>query len=631
MSERYDSQHLEHLLARLADETATPEEIAALEEILAGDLNARRLYVHYFDLHNELSHRVRAGQLEQQSGRQVEADLTHDITLPTKPASTTRGFLRQFNTLSVYSSRKWKVAGLTICASLLLTVVIVTAVATRRPQRLDAASELAQRNAGDGGREPDSTINPTRANIDQPSAPVPVARLTKMANCRWAHEARTLAIGEKLAAGRLLKMEAGVAEIEFDIGAKIIAQSPATLRLVSPKSIQLDVGKVTVEIKDERAHGFKILTPDASFVDQGTEFGVEVAPGGDSKIHVFRGMVDVDRKGRKGQPAPQTQRLLANVGARIESGADGMVLVDDTGECFVRSMDDAGRNKHVVAYWRFEDRPLGVVLPDTRHNTRPFLATADSSYNGNDMFTYSTQQCPQFSGDVPAATMPQTGAVNRSCLDNTAPPSNNAPTRDVYSHSQFSYASPIDLQTVEPAEWTIEASVKVKTLAIRRQTFVVRDGEYAPDGAQLAFRINERSRFELVYKDVRHKSHRAVVDARVLANQWYNLAAVSDGASLKLYVDSCDGKGYRLSATTDLKPDGPRSTALACSGPDSEWSVGRGCGPSEWFRGWIDEVRISDIALKPRDFLFSPRNQEKQTKLEIAAPARPPIVAAREP
>jgi hypothetical protein len=630
MSEQYDSQQLEHLLARLADETATPEDIAALEEILASDSIARRRYVHYFDLHNELRLRARLGQLQLLSGRQLGADSAQDIAQPAKPGSSALGILRHFHTSGVFASGKWKVAGLAICV-LLLTMAIITSVMTRGPHRSGAASQLAQRNAGGQAREPESSISAPRARIDQSTVPASVARLTKTANSRWARKAATPAIGEELAAGRLLELEAGVAEIEFEIGARVIVQSPATLQLVSPNSMQLDVGKVTVEIKDERARGFKVLTPEVSFVDQGTEFGVEVAPGGNSKIHVFRGMVDVDRKGRKGQPAPQTQRLLANAGARIESGAEGMVLVDDTGECFVRSMDDANRNEHIVAYWRFEDRPLGVVLPDTRHNTRPLLATADSSFNGNDLFTYSTQQCPQFSGDVPSATVPQTGAVNRGCLDNTVLPSYNAPTRDVYSHSQFSHASPIDLQTIEPAEWTIEASVKVKALEARRQTFVVRDGEYAPNGAQLAFRINEHNSFELVYNDVRHKAHRAVANASVVANQWYNLAGVSDGASLKLYVDSCDGKGYRLSATTDLQPDSAGSTALACLTPESEWSVGRGCGPSEWFQGWIDEVRISDIALKPRDFLFSPRNQEKKTKVESAARTRPPIAAAREP
>ena len=65
-----------------------------------------------------------------------------------------------------------------------------------------------------------------------------------------------------------------------------------------------------------------------------------------------------------------------------------MTLMEDTGESFIRSMDQAGRDQHVVAYWRFEDRPLGMLLPDTQRNTRNVRATTDSSFNGNDLFTW---------------------------------------------------------------------------------------------------------------------------------------------------------------------------------------------------------------------------------------------------
>ena len=54
------------------------------------------------------------------------------------------------------------------------------------------------------------------------------------------------------------------------------------------------------------------------------------------------------------------------------------------------------------------------------------------------------------------------------------------------------------------------------------------------------------------------------------------------------------------------------STALGKGEDNAEWSVGRGrdgINPGEVFQGLIDEVRISDVALKPSDFLFSPKGQ----------------------
>ena len=88
----------------------------------------------------------------------------------------------------------------------------------------------------------------------------------------------------------------------FDVGAKVILQAPASFRLESGTSARLEMGKATTEITTAAARGFKIRTPQATFVDQGTEFGVEVSPGGSSRVHVFKGCVDVavNGDGRQG-------------------------------------------------------------------------------------------------------------------------------------------------------------------------------------------------------------------------------------------------------------------------------------------------------------------------------------------
>jgi hypothetical protein len=433
-------------------------------------------------------------------------------------------------------------------------------------------------------------------------------------NCRWEGDATELKIGSALPAGKPLRLAAGLAEIEFAIGAKVIVQSPATLQLVSANSMRLDRGKATVEIKDPRARGFKILTPEASFVDQGTEFGVEVAPGGGSKIHVFQGMVDVDRGAAEGRPALPTQRLLANIGARMESGAKGMLLVEDTGECFVRSMDDADRDRHVIAYWRFEDRPVGALLPVTGRNSRPIRATIDSSFNGNDLYVYSDEEQPAFTGDVPSPSVPQTGSLNRSCLVSWRP-GDLRWSPNVYTHSEFSHAAPLDIQEITPARWTIEVSVKAAKLTDKAQTFLVRDATFTQrpvrERPRLVFQINAKARFAVSFFDIANRLHEAVAqDLAVAANHWYHAAAVSDGRILRLYVDALDGRGYVLRASQDLPATG--STALGKGANDAEWAIGRG-GINErsnqveaQFYGWIDELRISDVARGPSEFLFAP-------------------------
>ena len=151
-----------------------------------------------------------------------------------------------------------------------------------------------------------------------------------------------------------------------------------------------------------------------------------------------------------------------------------------------------------MAYWRFEDRPLGAVVPHTMQNKRSVRATLDSSFNGNDLFAYSESSHPSFSRDVPAATVPSTGEPNLACLDSSEPLRPGG-TRNLYTHSAFSHAAPLDLQSIEPREWTIEASVKPAALQCKPQTFVGRDGN-EPGAAvvvptRLAFYINKQNRF----------------------------------------------------------------------------------------------------------------------------------------
>ena len=75
---------------------------------------------------------------------------------------------------------------------------------------------------------------------------------------------------------------------------------------------------------------------------------------------------------------------------------------------------------------------------------------------------------------------------------------------------------------------------------------------------------------------------------------WYHVAAVGDAAAgtLTLYVD-----GVSVGSTTGF--DGLLSLS-------SSWTLGRGQfngGPGDTINGYLDEVRISDVALAPSQFL----------------------------
>jgi hypothetical protein len=97
--------------------------------------------------------------------------------------------------------------------------------------------------------------------------------------------------GRDMRPGKTLRLERGLAEIEFDRGARVILQGPAGLDLVSGSSARLLYGTLTARVP-AHARGFTVLSPSGRVVDLGTEFGLSVDRGGATSIRVFKGEVE---------------------------------------------------------------------------------------------------------------------------------------------------------------------------------------------------------------------------------------------------------------------------------------------------------------------------------------------------
>ena len=362
----------------------------------------------------------------------------------------------------------------------------------------------------------------------------------------------------------------------------------------------------------ERAAAAKSLAGDPRF-SMSTSYPINA----DRSFSVWRLSVDHAQAVTLGSAGKEDNRysmygIAATAGARGDPGPAANLLTEGTSQPSIRSLDQVPRDVHTAAYWRFEDRPLGNLAPDTHNNAKPIRATTDSSYNGNDLYCYNTGLRPTFSGDVPAEVVPQSGAANRGCIAITEPTENGLSKREFYTRSQFSHASPVDLQKITPAQWTIEASVKTKQPQHGPQVIVCRDGKVG-EAARLILEINEAGRFSVRFADVQGRFHEACASQLpVEANRWYHLAAVSDGRTLKLFVNRNEARGYELQAVAELPKTG--STALGKCGDECEWALGRGRDAKiyGWLQGWLDEVRISDAALEPTEFLFAPKDQVEE-------------------
>jgi len=494
---------------------------------------------------------------------------------------------------------------------------------------------LAEEGQGPGA----DSATPRFGNFPPPAfrSPLPassIARLSRSYDCVWSAADKPLNDGARLQVGQQLQLRSGLAEIRFDCGARVILQGPASLLLESARSASMSEGKVTVRAEKAEAKGFAIRTPSMKTIDLGTEFGLEASPSGIEQVHVFQGKVEVEASSVKG-PSTAPQQLLEKQGIEVNPKTQGVKLVANNGDRFARSLDDAQKNQHVVAYWRFEDHPVGTLVPDSKQGNDPVRGSLDSSLNGNDLYAWHESTQPTFSADVPAPFVPQSGTANAASLDNSQRPAGL--TRDLFTMSDWSRPSPVDLRMITPAAWTIEASVKPVKLRGGAQVFLVRDGISVsftdPALPPLAFEITPQNRFQILFCDIDQRAHVATADSfDIEENHWFHLAATSDGKNLKLYIDALDGNGYLLRAVAKLPatgstalargswPNNPRST----SGYPYIWSVGRGYYNGQvgrWFQGLIDEVRICDVALAPKNFLFAtPSSLEGRGQDEIIVP-----------
>lgn len=162
------------------------------------------------------------------------------------------------------------------------------------------------------------------------------------------------------------------------------------------------------------------------------------------------------------------------------------------------------------------------------------------------------------------------------------------------------------------AQWTIEASVNFKTVG-GFQTMVGKDGTgQATNGdlnqAPLYFQKINTDLFRINFVDNAGNVH--ITDSTTVATPgaWYNVAATSDGSTLKIFVNGVEESSLDISGSADsamVALDQAGSEGGGGTVPYS-WSLFRGMynnGHGDRVNGFMDDVRISNVALTPEQFL----------------------------
>ena len=305
-------ERLDILFDRYFDGALSEAERAELERALLSSPDARAIFWDRARLHADAT---QWGQEEWGRRMASEADATPDVTPVAAPRAAT----------SIKSSLSrqafwWVATGMAACVGIVVFL-------------------LANRGA-----------NSTPGGDDRPiaaTAPTGVAVLASAVDATWTGDAP--ATGAVLAPGKVLKLSAGAAQVEFFSGARLIVQGPAEVEVRSEMEVYCRGGRVTALVPPP-ARGFKVSGDRQTVVDLGTEFGVSVPPTGPAEVHVFGGIVEVYTAGAT-SPAV---KLSAGEGGRVTDRA--VERVRATPQSFVRETDyaalAAGDERRQFTAWR---------------------------------------------------------------------------------------------------------------------------------------------------------------------------------------------------------------------------------------------------------------------------------------
>ena len=190
------------------------------EAILLEDEGARRYFVEYFHHHTEIQFAVRASKAADAILGQLSEQ---DQPSPCAQCRSPPWFHRR--------SSQWLV-GLVAAVFMIATVAGLS-----RWNRLSGP--------------------PNSGVATDPMPPASnIAWLVNAQDCLWAGTEQTP--GRDMRAGKTLRLERGLAEIEFEKGARVILQGPAGIELVSGSCARLFHGTLTARVS-KGAIGFTVL------------------------------------------------------------------------------------------------------------------------------------------------------------------------------------------------------------------------------------------------------------------------------------------------------------------------------------------------------------------------------------
>lgn len=118
-----------------------------------------------------------------------------------------------------------------------------------------------------------------------------IAEIVETQGARWESSTLPTEAGSVLGAGRL-RLAEGLARLRFARGADVMLEGPAELEVIGAQVCRLHRGSLVAHVP-EQARGFSVLTPRATLIDHGTDFGISTDETGHANVQVMQGEVEL--------------------------------------------------------------------------------------------------------------------------------------------------------------------------------------------------------------------------------------------------------------------------------------------------------------------------------------------------
>jgi hypothetical protein len=198
-----------------------------------------------------------------------------------------------------------------------------------------------------------------------------IATVIQMDNVQWETPGIPLSEGQAISPGRL-RLREGRLTLAFYSGVSLTVEGPADLELRAADRVFFHHGKLRARVL-RGAEGFTVVTDGYEVVDLGTEFAMNLQPGGKSQVMVFEGEAAVSVLGEDGR---SVRGALLERRRSVEVDPDGGTIREvppqpesfvplgefvpaplELAECYAAEVLAA----KPWGYWRFESLTAGRV------------------------------------------------------------------------------------------------------------------------------------------------------------------------------------------------------------------------------------------------------------------------------